>query len=191
MDALAHNLEALCVPSCHPMADAIAIEGLRLLKLWLPVAVADGQNLQARAEVMMAASMGGTSFQHWLGAIHALSHPIGSICGFHHGMTNAVLMPYVIAVNRSAIGDKMEHLARCLDLPQSGGDGTDRVLDWILGLRKEIGVPHTLAAFGVKRGDFHRIVTAALTDPTAPTNPVPVSAAFLITILEAAFDGRV
>lgn len=190
MDALAHNLEALCAPSYHPMADAIAVEGLRLLKLWLPVAVAEGQNIEARSQVMTAASMGGTSFQKGLGAIHSLSHPIGSIYGFHHGMTNAVLMPYVVAANRAAIAEKMEHLARCLSLPASDGDGTDRVLTWLQELRTAIRVPHTLAQFGISREDFPRIVEAALKDPTAPTNPVALSHEFLVGILEAAWEGH-
>lgn len=191
MDALAHNLEAYCAPSYHPMADAIAIEGMRLLKLWLPVAVAEGGNIEARAHVMAAASMGGTSFQKGLGAIHALSHPIGSVYGFHHGLTNAVLMPYVIDFNRAAIEDKMGHLARCLGLPDDAASGTDRVLRWVLALRRETGIPHTLSEFGVKREDFGRIADASLTDPTAGTNPVPLTREGSLQMLEAAYSGSI
>lgn len=189
MDALAHNLEAYCAPSYHPMADGIAVEGLRLLKLWLPVAVAEGQNIEARSQVMAAASMGGTSFQKGLGAIHALSHPIGSIYGFHHGLTNAVLMPYVIDFNRVAIGEKMDHLARTLDLPSADKPGTDRVLDWLLELRKQIGIPHRLADLGVRPSDLDRIVQASLTDPTAGTNPVELTLDGSRQILRAAMAG--
>ena len=190
MDALAHNLEALCAPMYHPMADAIAIEGIRLLKLWLPVAVADGSHLGARAQVMTAASMGGTSFQKGLGAIHSLSHPIGSIYGCHHGMTNAVLMPYVLDWNRQVIGEKMDHLARCLDLPSPGRDGTARVIDWLLDLRRDIGVPHTLAEFGIRPEDFPRIAAAAVKDPTAGSNPRPFNERDMHAVLLAAHQGR-
>lgn len=189
MDALAHNLEAYCAPSYHPMADAIAIEGLLLLKLWLPVAVTDGQNIEARTHVMSAACMGATAFQKGLGAIHALSHPIGSVYGLHHGLTNAVLLPYVIDFNRSAIGAKMDHLAHCLDLPNTNKSGTDRVLSWILNLRREIKIPHTLAELGVKREDFCRIAAASLVDPTAGTNPLPLDTDAATHILKAAYDG--
>lgn len=189
MDALAHNLEAYCAPSYHPMADGIAVEGLRLLKLWLPVAVSEGRNIEARAQVMAAATMGGTSFQKGLGAIHALSHPIGSIYGCHHGLTNAVLMPYVIDFNRAFIGPKMDHLARILDLPPADKSGTDRVLDWLMHLRKQIGIPHSLAELGVRETDLGRIALASLTDPTAGTNPIELNLAGALKILRAAMAG--
>lgn len=190
MDALAHNLEAYCAPSYHPMADAIAVEGLRLLKQFLPVAAKDGTNLEARAHVMSAAMMGGTAFQKGLGAVHALSHPIGSIYGFHHGLTNAVLLPYVIDFNRSANESKMEHLARCLDLDGQTQSGTDRVLQWVLALREELGVAHTLKEFGVRQEDFTKIAIASLSDPTAGTNPVELTQDGSLAILNAAYEGR-
>ncbi|MBI2586659.1 MAG: iron-containing alcohol dehydrogenase, partial [Rhodospirillales bacterium] len=116
MDALAHCLEAYSVNAYHPMADGIAIEGMRLVHDWLPEAVANGGNLQARAHMMAAAAMGATAFQKGLGAIHSLSHPVGALYDTHHGLTNAVFMPYVLVFNRPAIEERMTRLARYLNL---------------------------------------------------------------------------
>ncbi|MGD9920082.1 MAG: iron-containing alcohol dehydrogenase [Pseudorhodoplanes sp.] len=190
MDALAHNIEAYCAPSYHPMADAIAVEGARLLKRWLPVATTEGANVEARAHVMAAASMGGTSFQKGLGAVHSLSHPIGAIHNFHHGMTNGVLIPYVIDFNRQAIGEKMDHLARSLEL-DGKGTGVDRVINWMLEFRKVLNVPHTLAEFGVTRDNFERIAEMSVVDPTAGSNPVPLTVEGSLKILQAAYDGQI
>jgi alcohol dehydrogenase class IV len=191
MDALAHNLEAYCAPGYHPMADAIAVEGIRLLQKWLPLAVADGQNLEARAHVMAAASMGGTAFQKGLGAIHALSHPIGSVYGCHHGLTNAVVMPYVLAFNRGAIAGKIDDLARVMGLSETGdgGSGVDRFIAWTLDIRKRIGIPHTLKEIAVAPEMFARIADMAVCDPTAGTNPVPLTVPAALEILSAAYQG--
>ena len=145
MDALAHCLEAYCSPFYHPMGEGIAVEGLRLVKEWLPTAVADGSNLTARAHMMSAAAMGAVAFQKGLGAIHSLSHPVGSIFNSHHGLTNAVFMPYVLKHNRSAIDDKLARLARWLDI----GNSFDDVQNWIIDLRTEFSIPHTAAELGV------------------------------------------
>src|SRR5689334_13327279 len=140
MDALAHCLEAYCAPGFHPMADGIAVEGMRLVKTSLPTAVKDGKNLVARADMMAAASMGATAFQKGLGAIHSLSHPVGAVYDTHHGLTNAVFMPYVLAFNRPAIEGKITRLAAWLGLPDPGFQiFTRRVLE----LRDQIGIPHT------------------------------------------------
>ncbi|MEE8534339.1 MAG: iron-containing alcohol dehydrogenase, partial [Alphaproteobacteria bacterium] len=147
MDALAHNLEAYCAPGYHPMADGIALEGMRLVKEWLPVAVADGANLAARAYMLAAASMGATAFQKGLGAIHAMSHPIGAVHDTHHGLTNAVVMPYVLDFNRAAIEERLTALARYLDLADPSFDA---VKSWVLGLRRDLGIAHTLADLGVR-----------------------------------------
>ncbi len=155
MDALAHCLEAYCAPGFHPLADGIALEGMRLIKEWLPVAVKDGKNVAARAHMLAAASMGATAFQKGLGAIHSLSHPIGAHYNTHHGETNAVVMPYVLAFNRPAIEERMTRLARYLNLPDPGFPA---VLAWVLALRKEIGIPHTLADLGVKESDLDTLV---------------------------------
>ncbi len=187
MDALAHSLEAFCAPFHHPMADGIALEGMRLVHAWLPVAVRDGANLTARAHMMAAATMGAVAFQKGLGAIHALSHPVGAIYDTHHGLTNAVFMPYVLAFNRPAIEEKMERLARYLALPDPGFDA---VLRWILDLRVALDIPHTLRDLGVPDDRLDDLAAMAAADPCAPENPVPVDAAALRRLFRDAFDGR-
>lgn len=192
MDALAHNLEAYFSPVLHPMADAIAVEGTRLLRGYLVGAYRQGSDIEARANVMIAAMMGAVSFQKGLGAIHSLSHPIGAIYGFHHGLTNAVLMPYVLQSNRPAISGKARHLARCIGLECDGDglpDGFDALLQWVLQIRSELGIPHTLEELGVRREDFGKIAEMAVRDPTAGTNPVPLTVPSLLGILEAAYGG--
>jgi alcohol dehydrogenase class IV len=174
MDALAHCLEAYCAPGFHPMADGIALEGMRLIKEWLPVAVKDGGNVVARAHMLAAASMGATAFQKGLGAIHSLSHPVGAIHNSHHGETNAVVMPYVLVFNRPAIEEKMTRLARYLGLPNPGFQA---VLDWVRALNREIGIPATLADLGVRESDIERLVPMAVDDPSTGGNPRPAGAA--------------
>jgi alcohol dehydrogenase class IV len=188
MDALAHCLEAYCAPSFHPMAEGIAVEGLRLVKDWLPAAVEDGGNLAARAHMLAAASMGATAFQKGLGAIHSLSHPIGAIYDTHHGLTNAVVMPYVLAFNRPAVEDKMGRLAAWLGLPQPSFAA---VQGWILGLRSALSIPHSLREIGVGDDRIEEIAEMAAVDPTAPTNPLPLDPQNLRTMMEKALDGRV
>ena len=159
MDAFAHCLEAYCAPSYHPLADGIAVEGMRLVKENLARAVADGSDIEARAHMMAAAAMGATAFQKGLGAIHALSHPVGSLYDTHHGMTNAVFMPYVLAFNRPAVEDRIARLAAYLGLAAS----FDAFLDFVLALRRDIGVPHTLDGLGV---DDDKAETVAAWRPT-------------------------
>jgi len=187
MDALAHCFEAYCAPGYHPMADGIAVEGMRLVKDWLPEAFHDGTNLEARAHMMSAAAMGSTAFQKGLGAIHSLSHPVGAIFDTHHGLTNAVFMPYVMVYNRDAISDRMDRLARYLDLPKGGFDG---VLDWIMELRETFTVPHTAADLGVVSDRLDELSKMAAEDPTAATNPVPVGPPEMRAIYETAIAGR-
>ena len=188
MDALAHCLEAYCAPGYHPMAEGIAVEGIRLVKDWLPAAVADGSNLAARAHMLAAASMGATAFQKGLGAIHSLSHPVGALYDTHHGLTNAVFMPYVLAYNRGAIEDRMARLGAWLDLPDPSFGA---VMGWVMGLREQLKIPHTLKEIGVGDDKLDEISEMAAVDPTAPTNPIPVGAPELKTILVAALEGRV
>ena len=168
MDALAHCLEAYCAPGFHPMADGIALEGMRLVREWLPIAVKDGKNIAARAHMLAAASMGATAFQKGLGAIHSLSHPVGAVYNAHHGETNGVVMPYVLVFNRPAIEEKLTRLARYLGL---ANPGFQAVLDWVLALRKEIGIPETLAALGVKESDLDMLTPMAVDDPSTGGNP--------------------
>jgi len=146
MDALSHALEALSSPTFHPMAEGIALNALQLIKTWLPAAVAEGQNLEARGQMLVASGMGCVALQKGLGAIHALAHPLGALHDAHHGLLNAVLMPYVLEFNAPAIKDKLELLARLLDLPVPTAAG---VIDWIFDLRETLEIPPTLAAMGL------------------------------------------
>jgi alcohol dehydrogenase len=186
MDAFAHALEAYCGPFYHPLADGIALEAIRLVKENLPRAVRDGRDLEARAHMMAAAAMGATAFQKALGAIHALSHPLGAFHDTHHGMTNAVLMPYVLAFNRPAIETRTERLAAYLGLAPR----FSVFLDFVLGLRQEIGVPHSLRDFGVDDSNFDAMARMAPRDPTAAGNPVPLDDAAARRLYQSAFDGR-
>ena len=187
MDALAHCLEAYCAPSFHPMADGIAVEGMRLIKNWLPTAVREGNNLEARANMMVAASMGATAFQKGLGAIHSLSHPVGAHYDTHHGLTNAVVMPYVLAFNREAIEEKLIRLAAWLDL---ANPSFQAVMDWVLQLRKEIEIPHTLRQLGVGIDKLDELSEMAAVDPTAGGNPIPAGPAEMKAMFISAIEGR-
>ena len=186
MDALSHCLEAWCAPGFHPLADGIAAEGVRLIHHWLKRACEDGDDLEARGNMMAAASMGATAFQKGLGGMHALSHPIGAIVGSHHGLTNAVLMPYVLRFNREAIEARIAPLAAYAGIAPATFDG---FLDWILALRKEIGIPATLAELGVKPDQVEPIAAMAEADPSAGGNPLPFGRAEAQQVLEAAMRG--
>ena len=186
MDALAHCLEAYCGPFYHPLADGIAVEGIRLVKDNLARAVRDGNDLDARAHMMAAAAMGATAFQKALGAIHALSHPVGALYDTHHGMTNAVFMPYVLRHNRGAIEDRIKRLGAYIGLKPS----FRAFLDWVLALRQEIGVPHTLAGLYVGDDKIDRVVAMAVKDPTAGGNPIPLDKRGARTIFKRALEGR-
>ena len=172
MDALSHNLEAFCAPGFHPMADGIALEGMRLVHDHLEDATANGLNLRARSGMMLASTMGATAFQKGLGAMHAMSHPIGGVIGAHHGMTNAVVMPYVLAFNRAAIEDKMTVLSSYLGLEKPGFIGA---MDWVLGLRERLGIPHALAALNVREDHAAELAAMAVEDPTAGGNPIQLT----------------
>jgi alcohol dehydrogenase class IV len=169
MDALSHNLEAFCAPGFHPMADGIALEGMRLVHDHLVTATEQGTNLVARSAMMLASTMGATAFQKGLGAMHAMSHPIGGVIGAHHGLCNAVVMPYVLHFNQAVIADKMVVLARHLGLPQENFAG---VMDWVLGLRERLKIPHTLADLGVTEAHAAQLAAMAVVDPTAGGNPI-------------------
>jgi len=187
MDALAHCFEAYCAPGYHPMADGIALEGMRLIKEWLPTAVKDGKNLEARSHMMAAATMGATAFQKGLGAIHSLSHPVGAVYDTHHGLTNAVVMPYVMQFNRKAIEEKMTRLAAYLGLKNPGYQA---VLDWVLELRKEIGIPHTLKDIGVGTDKLDSLSEEAFNDPSTGGNPVPAGVPEMKQMFIASIEGR-
>jgi len=171
MDAFAHCLEAWCSPHYHPMSQGIALEGMRLVNEWLPVAYADGADLTARSHLLAAAGMGATAFQKGLGAIHALSHPIGAVHGTHHGTTNAVVMQAVLDFNRPAIEERMRAAARYLDI-DGGFDGfRARVGE----LNRSLGIPASLVELGVVDADVDALADAALRDPSVGGNPRPMS----------------
>ena len=186
MDALSHNLEAYCSPFYHPMAAGVALEGIRLIKQWLPLAVQDGQHREARLHMLVASSMGATAFQRGLGAMHALAHPLGALYDAHHGMLNAVLMPYVLQANRAAIDARITDLARYLDLPQPSFAA---FLAWVLALREQIGIPHTLAPLGIDATQADLVARMALADGSAATNPIPFTESEYRTLFRNAVAG--
>ena len=168
MDALAHNLEAFCAPGFHPMADGIAIEGIRLTKKSLMTAVKDGKNLEARSDMLAAASMGSTAFQKGLGAIHSLSHPVNAQFNLHHGLSNAIFMPYVLTYNKKFIEKRIVSICDFLGLKKD----FKSFLDWILELRKELNIPHALSeVISEDKFDLEMLSKMALEDPSTATNP--------------------
>lgn len=186
MDALSHCLESWCSPFFHPLGEGIALEGLRLCKEWLPVAVEDGHNINARAFMLAASSMGAVAFQKGLGGMHAMSHPASSLRGTHHGLTNAVVMPYVLLRNAPAIHERLAALARYLDLP---GQTAESVVDWVLALRKRLGIPHTLKEIGFDSDAVGQAAPMAERDPSTGGNPVVLTAADYERLYAAAIAG--
>src|SRR5690242_13334766 len=150
MDAFVHCFEAYCAPGFHPLADGIALEGMRLIQTFLPRACEQGTDIEARSRMLAAASMGATAFQKGLGGVHAIAHPVGANFNTHHGLTNAVLLPYVIAYNRPAIATQLEVIARTLDLK---GEPFGALFEWVLGFRRRLKIPPTLADIGVPAKD--------------------------------------
>ena len=186
MDALSHCLEAYSASGYHPLADGIALEGMRLARRALPRAFQNGEDLEARRDMLSAALMGATAFQKGLGAMHALSHPIGGRIKAHHGLTNAVVMPYVLLRNRSAIDERMSYLARVLELARPGFDG---VLEWVLNLRSELGIPETLVDLGVNEGHVPLLSAMAAEDPAGASNPIPLLEADYARLYRSALEG--
>ena len=169
MDALAHNLEAYCAPGYHPMADGIALEGMRLINDWLLEAVNNGSNIEARQNMLTAASMGSTAFQKGLGAIHSLSHPVNALNNIHHGLSNAIFMPYVLTFNKSGIEKKIIKICDYLELKERSFDG---FVKWVLDLRKKLDMPHKLSdVINEKDFDLDRLSEMALADPSTSGNP--------------------
>ncbi len=173
MDALSHNLEAYCSPHFHPMAEGIAVEGIRLVKEYLPAATENGSDLVARSQMMIASTMGATAFQRGLGGMHALAHPLGALYDAHHGMLNAILMPYVLIRNRSAIEDKMGRLAAFIGLEEANFDG---FLNWVLDLRKTVNIPNDLGAIDIDDAQADLVGKMATEDPSAGGNPIQLTA---------------
>jgi len=173
MDALAHNLEAFLAPGFHPMADGIALEGIRLVNKWLLIAVKDGSNIEARMNMLAAASMGSTAFQKGLGAIHSLSHPINALNNIHHGLSNAIFMPYVLSFNKDVIEKKVVKICDYLELKDKSFNG---FINWVLKLRKDLNMPHKLSeVIDEKNLDIERLSKMALEDPSTGGNPKKLS----------------
>lgn len=188
IDALVHCFEAYCAPGYHPMAEGIALEGMRLVKAFLPRAYADGGDIEARGQMLVAASMGATAFQKGLGGVHSIAHAVGAMYDTHHGLTNAILLPYVMRFNRPAIEGRMDLLVAVLGL-KSGG-GFDAVLDWVLAFRRDLGIPNSLAGIGVPDTDADAVGKLAESDPSTGGNPRPMNAADMKAVFLDALAGR-
>jgi alcohol dehydrogenase class IV len=186
MDALSHNLEAFCSPLFHPMAEGIAVEGIRLIKEYLPTAVSNGMDIEARTQMLVASSMGATAFQRGLGAMHALAHPLGAVYDAHHGTLNAILMPYVLKANRRVIEEPIKKLSRYLGL----AEGFDPFLEWVMSLRESINIPHTLKDIGIDDQRVGEIGEMAVADPSAATNPIQFDATAYSEIAAKAVNGN-
>ena len=186
MDALSHCLEAWCAPNFHPMAEGIALEGIRLVRHNIETAVEDGSDIEARLNMLVASMMGATAFQRGLGAMHALAHPLGAVYDAHHGLLNAILMPYVLKANQSAIDEKIARLAGYIGIESSFSG----FLDWVLTLRGRIGIPHALSSVIEQDEVFSHIGEMAIVDPSAGGNPIAFSAGEYQAILDDAYHGR-
>ena len=188
MDALAHNLEAYCAPGYHPMADGIALEGMRLINKWLLEAVNNGSNLEARMNMITAASMGSTAFQKGLGAIHSLSHPVNALNNVHHGLSNAIFMPYVLTFNKDVIEKKIIKICEYLELKDRSFDG---FINWVLDLRKKLDIPHKLSEV-IKEEDFQldRLSKMALEDPSTGGNPKKLTESDMKTMYQHSISGE-
>ena len=187
MDALSHNLEAYCSPFYHPMAAGIAVEGIRLVQEFLPRAVADGSDIEARTQMLVCSSMGATAFQKGLGGMHALAHPLGALYDAHHGTLNAILMPYVLKANRSEIEQCIDRLTHYMDLNETGFDG---FMNWVLQMRKQLGIPHTLAEIDIDDTQAELVGQMAFEDPSAGGNPISFSADQYQQIFKDAVSGN-
>ncbi len=188
MDALAHNLEAFCAPGFHPMADGIALEGMRLINKWLLIAVNDGKNLDARMNMLTAASMGSTAFQKGLGAIHSLSHPVNALNNVHHGLSNAIFMPYVLSFNKDVIEEKIIKICEYLELKEISFNG---FIDWTLKLRKDLDIPHKLSEVIEKKDfDINRLSKMALEDPSTGGNPKKLTVEDMKIMYEHSMSGN-
>ena len=187
MDALAHNLEAFCAPGFHPMADGIAIEGMRLVKNSLLAAVKDGKNINARLEMLTAASMGSTAFQKGLGAIHSLSHPVNAQFNLHHGLSNAIFMPYVLTFNKKEISEKIVSICDYLNLEKK----FDSFVNWIIELRRDVKIPHKLSdVLEIDKINLDKLSQMALEDPSTAGNPKKLTKEDMKIMYEHSLSGK-
>ena len=186
MDALAHNLEAFCAINFHPMAEGIALEGMKLIKKSLLVAFKDGKNIEARQNLLAASSMGSTAFQRGLGAIHSLSHPLNAQFNIHHGLSNAIFMPYVLTFNKTSIEKKIISICDYLDLDKK----FDSFLAWILQLRKELEIPHKLSdIMDCSKINIEELSLMAFEDPSTDGNPKKINREDLKLMYEYSISG--
>ena len=186
MDALAHNLEAFCATNFHPMAEGIALEGMKLIKKSLVVAFKDGKNIEARQNLLAASSMGSTAFQRGLGAIHSLSHPVNAQFNIHHGLSNAIFMPYVLTFNKTSIEKKIISICDYLDLDKK----FDSFLAWILQLRKELEIPHKLSdIMDCSKMNIEELSLMAFEDPSTDGNPKKINREDLKLMYEYSISG--
>ena len=187
MDALAHNLEAFCAPGFHPMADGIALEGMRLIKKSLLIAVKNGNDLNARLDLLVAASMGSTAFQKGLGAIHSLSHPVNAQFDIHHGLSNAIFMPYVLTFNKSLVENRITSICDYLNLDKN----FESFLNWILDLRKKLNIPHKLSdVMDTKKINLNKLSKMAFEDPSTQTNPKKMTIDDMKILYEHSISGK-
>jgi alcohol dehydrogenase class IV len=187
MDALAHNLEAFCAPGFHPMADGIALEGMRLVKNSLLAAVKDGKNINARLEMLTAASMGSTAFQKGLGAIHSLSHPVNAQFNIHHGLSNAIFMPYVLTFNKKEISEKIVSICDYLNLEKK----FDSFINWIIELRRNVKIPHKLSdVLEIDKVNLDKLSQMALEDPSTAGNPKKLTKEDMKSMYEHSLSGK-
>jgi len=186
MDALAHCLEAYCSNNFHPMAHGIALEGIKIIKENLLTAYNDPGNIEARAKMLVSSMMGSTAFQKGLGAIHSLSHPINAVNDVHHGLSNAIFMPYVVKFNQSQIEERIFFLSKYIDLENQSFDG---FLQWILDLRKQLAIPHTLKDLNINF-DFDKLSKMALVDPSTSTNPLDLNEDDMKALYISSYEGN-
>lgn len=186
-DALTHCMESWCSPAWHPMAEAVSVKGMQMIKAYLPRVVADGQDLEARQQMLVASSLGAAAFQRGLGGVHAIAQSLGALYDQHHGLLNAILLPYLLEANRSALLPQMDDLAVYLRLPTPGFSG---VMDWVLSLREQIGIPHTLADIGIHDQDAELVGQMAFADGCSHTNPIRHSAEAYAAIFTRAVRGQ-
>jgi len=187
MDALAHNLEAFCASGFHPMADGIAIEGIRLIKHSLPLVCKDGKNLKARSDMLVAATMGSTAFQKGLGAIHSLSHPVNAQFNVHHGLSNAIFMPYVLTFNKKEISERIISICDYLDLKKS----FDSFMKWIMDLREELNIPHKLSNIvDENKIDLDKLSQMAFEDPSTGGNPKKLTKDDMKSMYQHSISGK-
>ena len=186
MDALAHCLEAYCSNLFHPLSQGIALEGISIIKKYLQKVFSNGEDIEARGNMLAASSMGSIAFQKGLGAIHSLSHPVGALYNTHHGLTNAVFMPYVLKKNRNVIENKLIALSRYIELSNQSFDG---FMTWILDLRESLQIPHTLEELIHEDTKLEEMSAMALEDPTAGSNPINLNQSDFLKLYQDSFKG--